>query len=148
MVEKSINRLIFLTDEMPKLLNSISDEIMSQKLNPEKWSKKEILGHLIDSATNNHQRFIRGQFETNPEIRYDQNNWNKYNCYQEIESSQLISFWTIYNQHLIEVMKRIPSNNLTKKIKVGNELPTIEFLIIDYIEHLEHHLKQLVGNDL
>ncbi len=50
---------------------------MSIKLFPNKWSKKEIIGHLINSATNNHQRFVRCQFETIPKIVYDQNKWKE-----------------------------------------------------------------------
>lgn len=72
MIEKAINRLNFIIDKVPNILSEISEENMSVKPLPTKWSKKEIIGHLIDSATNNHQRFVRGQFEYNPEILYDQ----------------------------------------------------------------------------
>ena len=79
------------------MLTQISEEKMSEKPAPNKWSKKEIIGHLIDSATNNHHRFVRGQFEAIPEIRHNQNGWNKYSFYQQIDSKQIILFWTIYN---------------------------------------------------
>ena len=98
---------------------------------------------LIDSATNN-QRFIRAQFEHNPEIRYDQVKWNEFNFYREIDSAQIISFWTIYNKQLVEILKRLPSNNLDRQVKVGEALLTLQFLINDYVEHLEHHLKQII----
>ena len=117
---------------------------MSTKPAPTKWSKKEIIGHLIDSATNNHQRFVRGQFENIPEISYDQNNWNEFSFYNQIDSKQIISFWTIFNKQIIEIIKRIPKENLEKQIKIGNNILTLEFLIIDYVEHLEHHLKQII----
>lgn len=71
MIEESINRLIYIIHEAPKLLMGIGEEKMLLKPSIDKWSKKEILGHLIDSATNNHQRFVRAQFEMNPEIVYD-----------------------------------------------------------------------------
>lgn len=145
MIKKSLARLDYLINTVPALLSEIDDEKMSLKLGPEKWSQKEILGHLIDSATNNHQRFVRGQFEIEPEIVYNQNEWNKFNFYQEIESSQIISFWTVYNKHMLEVIKRIPAENLDKKIKIGEELVSLEFLIIDYVKHIEHHLVQLVN---
>ncbi|MBK8875414.1 MAG: hypothetical protein IPN13_16465 [Bacteroidetes bacterium] len=109
-----------------------------------KWLKvafnklsKRNSGHLIDGATNNHQRFVRGQFETVPEISYDQNNWNTFSYYQQIDSQQIITFWTIYNRQLIEIIKRIPSDNLKKMIRVGAKTVTIENLVIEYIEHLE-----------
>jgi hypothetical protein len=144
MIEKALNRLEYIINITPKMLTEISEENMSTKPSPTKWSKKEIIGHLIDSATNNHQRFVRGQFENIPEISYDQNNWNEYSFYNQIESKQIISFWTIYNKQIIEIIKRIPKGNLEKQIKIGNNILTLEFLIIDYVEHLEHHLKQII----
>ncbi len=144
MIEKALNRLEYIINLTPKMLTEISEENMSTKPSPTKWSKKEIVGHLIDSATNNHQRFVRGQFENIPEISYDQNNWNEFSFYNQIESKQIISFWTIYNKQIIEIIKRIPKENLEKQIKIGNNILTLEFLIIDYVEHLEHHLKQII----
>ena len=144
MIEKALNRLEYIINLTPKMLTEISEENMSTKPSPTKWSKKEIIGHLIDSATNNHQRFVRGQFENIPEISYDQNNWNEFSFYNQIDSKQIISFWTIYNKQIIEIIKRIPKGNLEKQIKIGNNILTLEFLIIDYVEHLEHHLKQII----
>jgi hypothetical protein len=144
MIEKAIHRLNIIIDKVPQILREISEDEISIKPSPNKWSKKEVLGHLIDSATNNHQRFIRGQFELTPEIRYDQNKWIEFSFYQEIESKQIINFWTVYNQQLVEIIKRIPSDNLTKQIRVGENLVTLEFLIVDYVAHLEHHLKQII----
>jgi hypothetical protein len=144
MIEKALNRLEYIINLTPKMLTEISEENMSTKPSPTKWSKKEIIGHLIDSATNNHQRFVRGQFENIPEISYDQNNWNEFSFYNQIESKQIISFWTIYNKQIIEIIKRIRKENLEKQIKIGNNILTLELLIIDYVEHLEHHLKQII----
>lgn len=143
MIERAINRLNFIIDKVPNILSEISEENMSVKPLPTKWSKKEIIGDLIHSATNNHQRFVRGQFESIPEIRYDQNKWNECGFYQQIDSKQIISFWTIYNKQLIEIIKRIPTENLKRQIRVGEKLLTLEFLINDYVEHLEHHLNQV-----
>ena len=84
-----------------------------------KWSKKEVLGHLIDSATNNHRRLVQSQFEVAPLIAYDQNNWNKYNFYNQISSKQLISFWTIYNQQLVELIKLLPKESLLRECNTG-----------------------------
>lgn len=144
MLEKSINRLEYLINIIPQLLIKIGEEELSFKKYANKWSKKEILGHLIDSATNNHQRFIRGQFEQNPEIVYNQDKWNEHSFYQQIDYNQIITFWTIYNKQLIEIINRIPIENLKNQIKVGDKLLSLEFLIIDYVEHLEYHLKQVI----
>ena len=144
MILQAISRLNFIIDTVPSILTQISEVKMSERPSLNKWSKKEILGHLVDSATNNHQRFVRGQFETIPEICYDQNEWNKCSFYQQIESEQIILFWAIYNRQLIEIVKRIPTDNLKKQVKVGENLMTIEYLFIDYVAHLEHHLKQII----
>ncbi len=143
--KRAIDRLSNILVNAPKVLTQISEEKMAEKPDTSKWSKKEIMGHLIDSATNNHQRLVRGQFETIPEITYDQNNWNKYNCYQYIDSKQIISFWTIYNKQLIEIVKRIPTDNLERQVKIGDNTLTIACLIIDYVAHVEHHLKQVIS---
>lgn len=137
-------RLTYLCDTIPPLLTAIDEELFSTKTSPGKWSKKEIMGHLIDSATNNHQRFVRTQFENKPAIVYDQNKWNAFNFYQQISGQQIISFWTIYNRQLIELIRHIPKANLQLECRVGEKLLTLDFLITDYVEHLEHHLKQVV----
>lgn len=143
MIDKAISRLSYIIEKVPNILAEIGEEKMSLKPLPSKWSKKEIIGHLIDSATNNHQRFVRGQFETLPEIRYDQDKWNEFGFYQQIDSKQIISFWAIYNKQLLEIIKRIPEENLKRQIKVGENLLTLDFLIADYVDHLEHHLRQV-----
>ncbi|WP_233164603.1 DinB family protein [Pedobacter sp. ASV28] len=143
-VEQSINRLEFLTSHIPRLLSEIEEANLSLKISPKKWSKKEIIGHLIDSATNNHQRFIRGQFELNPEISYNQDKWNEFNFYNDISGKQIISFWKFYNQQLMEIVKRIPKENLSKEVRIEDKSLTLAFLFIDYVKHLEHHLKQIV----
>jgi hypothetical protein len=146
MTKETISRLQFLIDTIPSLLTEIDEVEFSEKPNLEKWSKKEIIGHLIDSATNNHQRFVRCQFENIPKIVYDQNNWNKFNYYQQINKKQIIEFWTIYNKQLVELIKNIPNQNLFKECKTSDEKNyTIGFLISDYVEHLEHHLQQIVS---
>jgi hypothetical protein len=145
MTKNSISRLQYLIDTIPSLLTEIEEIKFSEKQNLEKWSKKEILGHLIDSATNNHQRFVRCQFENIPKIVYDQNNWNKFNFYQQIDKNQIIQFWTIYNKQLVHLIKNIPNENLLKECKTSDDKNyTIEYLISDYVEHLEYHLQQIV----
>lgn len=145
MKSNSVNRLKVLLANIPALLLEISEDLFSMKINSTKWSKKEILGHLIDSAANNHQRFIRVQYENIPTIKYDQNKWNELNHYQQLESKHIIQLWTIYNQHLLEILKRIPEENLGMELNVGNEINvTLQFLMDDYLLHLEHHLKQIV----
>ncbi|MBE8714976.1 DinB family protein [Sphingobacterium hungaricum] len=146
MIENTINRLKFLLATIPTKLQEIDENIFSERSMPNKWSKKEILGHLIDSATNNHQRFIRCQFEENPLISYDQEKWVQTSNYQAADKRQLIDFWTAYNSHLVHIMTAIPQEKLTNSCKmIDGSTHTLAFLINDYVDHLEHHLKQLVN---
>ncbi len=75
---------------------------------------------------------------------YDQNKWNKFNFYQQITGQQIINFWTVYNKQLLEIIQHISNENLQYECKVGDKFLTLEFLIDDYVEHLEHHLRQVV----
>jgi DinB superfamily len=145
MIKNAGDRLEYLCNIIPALLTNIDDHSFSEKVKPEKWSKKEIIGHLIDSATNNHQRFVRVQFEDRPNIAYDQNKWNSYNFYQQIDRQQIINFWTVYNRQLIELIRRIPNENLERPCLIGEKVLTLGFIINDYVEHLEHHLGQVVS---
>jgi len=118
MATKSIERLNYLCNTIPELLLEIDEDIFSAKPNPEKWSKKEIIGHLIDSATNNHQRFVRGQFEEIPTTIYDQNKWNECSYYQLMNSRQLITFRTVYNKQLVEFIQHIPEDKLIRRVDI------------------------------
>ena len=145
MITDTIDRLRHLCEIIPPLLERISGDEFSGKPAPEKWSKKEILGHLIDSAANNHHRFIRARYENKPLISYDQNEWNRLSHYNEIDKDHLIGFWTLYNKQLIEIASRIKQDELKSEVFVKPDQPvTLEFIINDYLVHLEHHLKQLV----
>lgn len=144
MSHPSIPKLAQLIDQIPDRLNDMNDQQLAAKPDPDKWSKKEIIGHLIDSASNNHHRFVRGQFEDRPDIRYDQVLWNRHNGYQHIDSKQLIAFWTLYNKHLLEVIQRIPDAHMQREVRVGEQLFTIDFLITDYVDHMMHHMKQIL----
>lgn len=144
MTPNSITRLLNLCDTIPSKLRSIDEPSFSAKPLPDKWSKKEILGHLIDSATNNHQRFVRGQFEEVPIIIYNQVEWNKNSYYQAMDSGQIIQFWEAYNRHLIALLQLIPAENMLSKVDRCEEEPkTLEYILEDYVNHLEHHLRQI-----
>jgi len=143
-MQQTASELASLIHQYSDRLYGLKEEEVSIKLSPTKWSKKEILGHLIDSAANNHQRFIRVQFEHRPLIAYDQNSWVTYNHYNELTAKQLIRFWFVYNKHLIEIIKRIPEENLERECKMKDgKFVTLDFLINDYVVHLEHHLNAL-----
>ena len=144
MIETAIQKLDVICKNAPDMFSRISHEQWETKPSPDKWSKKQILGHLIDSATNNHHRFVRSQFERSPAISYDQNLWNKHNYYQEIEPDQLIKFWTLYNIQLLELVKRIPESLFQNKLKMGENEYSLAFVFQDYVAHLKHHLNQIL----
>src|SRR6185503_8328289 len=99
--EQILDQLQYLVDTIPGILKNIPENEFSGKPAPDKWSKKEIIGHLIDSATNNHHRFVRAQFEEAPIILYDQDEWNNHGYYQKMDGHQLITFWEMYNRHIL-----------------------------------------------
>lgn len=139
------------------ILDSISSEELSDKPLIHKWSKKEILGHLIDSAYNNHQRFLRAEKKGNLIFEgYDQDEWVTRNNYQNRGSKEVISLFNaaqLHISHLIsaideEVLMQTTSDHNFDMIcmeRVENGKPSsLGYLIGDYIGHLEHHLKQVV----
>lgn len=122
----------------------IGFEEFDYKPSENQWSKKEILGHLIDSASHNHHRIIRAQFEESPKILYQQNDWCHYGSYQSMKTTHLIEFWGMYNKHLILLVLALPVTSLKRKVSFENISMSIEELISDYIKHLEHHLNQIL----
>ena len=131
----------------PQLYRMNHDE-MSSKPDPHNWSKKEILGHLIDSAANNHQRFVRAV--DNVAVRfptYDQNEWVRIQRYNEMSWSFLVTLWSAYNRHLSHIIEFIPEDAESSPCNIGKEEPvTLEFVVKDYLRHLQHHLKDILEN--
>lgn len=109
------------------------------------WSKKEIIGHLIDSAANNHQRFVRTQLETpHASPPYAQEEWVRRQAYNSRPWLELLDFWKSYNLHLAWVIRQIPADALKRECKIGDHpVVSLEFLIKDYLSHLNLHLAQL-----
>ena len=124
------------------------------------WAPIEILGHLIDSAANNHQRFVRAQFTDDLVFPgYVQDQWVSGQKYHEASWPDLIQLWSSYNLHLAHVASVIPTDALTKPRAAHsldqiafnpvdkNEAATLEYLIRDYVAHLRHHLDQIFDNE-
>jgi hypothetical protein len=144
MTRDAVQRLIYLCDTLPALLHTISRDAFTLRPGPDKWSRLEILGHLVDSAVNNHTRFIRVQFEEQPAISYDPDRWNEAGHYNAMSPAVLIGFWESYNRYLAGLMGRIPDAMLDRTCITGPGEPvTLAFLITDYVLHLEHHLKEI-----
>ena len=115
---------------------------------PGKWSKKEILGHLIDSAQINLQRFIRCTYEENFRLTYEQDAWVTVQRYQEAAVNDLIDLWILLNKQIISVLKNYPLDRVGARCdnsKLEPNLQTVAWLANDYTEHLKHHMRQIVA---
>jgi hypothetical protein len=145
MLSPTISRFHNLLNTLPAKLIAIPADVFSYKPAPNKWSKKEIIGHLTDSAANNHQRFVRIPFQLNPHIVYEQDNWVKHNYHQQKEQKDVIHFWEVYNRHLLFVIEQIPNEDLARTCYTnGTEPVTLKWLIEDYVSHMEHHLREVL----
>ncbi len=113
-----------------------------------KWSKKEVLGHLIDSAQNNIRRLIVTQYQPNDKIIYEQNKWVEVNQYQTMSTRDIIDLWRLLNLQYHHIAQQIPVNTLDLTCDTGKgeiSLHTLSFLIEDYWGHQQHHLRQIIG---
>jgi len=128
------------------LLYKITEDEYLVKPAPEKWSKKEILGHLVDSAQTNIRRFVVAQYEERPHIVYAQNAWVTAANYQQYDTKGLIALWELLNKHACIILKNIPAGSEKRECLTG-ALHTIEWLAQDYNKHLLHHLHQALDMD-
>jgi hypothetical protein len=137
-------------DREAVLLRAVAERDASVKPSPKVWSKKEELGHLIDSATNNHVRFVRAVIE--PGFRglgYEQDAWVSLHGYQEMPWTEIIDFWQRYNYFLAGLVRRIPEDRLSASCVVGESVPvTLQFLIEDYTLHMQHHLDHILAREM
>lgn len=116
------------------------DGYASINLGPDKWSLKEILGHLIDSAANNHQRFVRLQETAVLEFPAYSPEWIAIQKYNDMNFDDLLDLWKSYNIFLAHLMRTADPGSLTH-VWVRDEADlTLEFLMTDYLEHLRSHL--------
>ncbi len=141
-------------------LREISDEQSKLAKDPGKWSAREVLGHLIDSAANNHQRFVRAQFSDELVFQgYEQADWVRVQRYSDEPWHQLIQLWKHYNLHLAHLISAIPEQTLTQSRALHNldriawetvdkkDQTTLEYFVRDYVGHLRHHLAQILAED-
>ena len=134
----------------------MDEERASRKPAPGKWSPKEIIGHLIDSASNNHGRFVRAQQNEDMVFEpYDQDFWVEAQGYQERSWRDLLPLWRHFNIHIASIIELIPQETLSRQRTVHNldrvgfrtvprnQPATLEYFIRDYLDHLKHHLAQI-----
>jgi hypothetical protein len=127
--------------------SQIPEPEFSAKPNPSKWSKKEVVGHLIDSAQSNLRRFVVGQYEHQPNIVYQQDFWVQANGYQQMKSEDVIALWRLINLQIATVLSNTPKENYSREVNTGKgtpELHAIEWLASDYVKHMKHHINQVI----
>lgn len=137
--------LVNTVDEAAQNLKTIGPQIVQYKSAPSVWSVQELIGHLLDSAVNNHHRFIRAQ-ETAPLVfpKYEQNAWVEAQDYNTSPWPELLTLWQLYNHHLAQVIAKIPQDKRKVICHIGSYEPvTLEYLVVDYLDHLQHHLRQI-----
>jgi hypothetical protein len=147
-LQTALQRLEKHIQEIPELFRQIPADTILVKPAPNKWSKQEILGHLIDSALNNLKRFTDAQIHPQPYqvLRYIQDEVVAVNRYRQLPLEHLLQLWSVLNKQIGYVVSNIPAEKLSYIIITpAGESHTLEWLAIDYVEHMEHHLKQVFG---
>ena len=118
-------------------LRALSEHDANRDRGPGKWTRKEVLGHLIDSAVNNHQRFVGPG--------YDQDAWVASQAYRSRPWTELLALWEALNRHLVHVMAHVPPERLGTECLIGDNPPaTLEWWMTDYTRHLNHHLAKIL----
>jgi DinB superfamily len=132
-------------DEAQVVLRQVTESESIQPVLPGGWSRKQVLGHLIDSASNNHQRFVRAALQPSLELPgYDQDGCVRVQAVQEAPWPLLVALWSEYNRYLAHVIAHLPEEKLETICRIGSHEPmTLRFIAEDYLEHMLHHLRQI-----
>ena len=143
-MEETIDKLIDAIEEFLKIDQASMD--WETKPSANKWSKKEIIGHLIDSAQVNLQRFVRCTYEEKFKLIYAQDEWVAAAHYQDAAIKEILDLWILLNRQIIRVLSNYPDTRVNTLCDTGkNEisLHTVEWLAADYVVHMKHHLAQI-----
>lgn len=154
----SATRLRAAVDAGARDLAALTDAESARRPAPGRWSPREVIGHLIDSASNNHGRFVRALSQDDLVFPgYAQDGWVEAQRYAEAPWGELVALWAAFNRHLARVMDAMPTDARTRPRARHNldqiafrTLPsgapaTLEWFMADYVDHLEHHLRQVLG---
>jgi hypothetical protein len=144
--EQLLSQLRQLVDRVPPALRSISEEQAATDSGPDKWSAKQELGHLLDSAMVNHYRWARVLAEQNPMLPgYDGSKWVELHNYQRRSWADLIDTWETLNQHILMLAEGIPASGWQRPAVFDGKPATLEFMLNDYVHHAADHLAHFSG---
>ena len=134
-----------LLDEVPPRLEELSETTVSRKPTPVKWSPKEHLGHVLDSAANNHRRLVLIQLEDSPALPgYDGDRWVEVHAYQQKDWRELIYLWRALNRQLLAAVESAPEPAWQRTCTIAGAGPlTLKFVFEDYVDHMLHHLQHI-----
>jgi DinB family protein len=137
--------LLRIVDTAEAILRAVGEQESAKPVLAGGWSRKQVIGHLIDSASNNHQRFVRASLQDSLEFpAYDTDGCVQVQAMQQEPWTQLMALWTHYNRHLAHVIAHLPPAKLETPCRIGSDQPvTLRFLAEDYVRHLLHHLSQI-----
>ena len=128
------------------LKSDLLNKNWNYKAGPNRWSKKEIIGHLIDSAQINLQRFVRATYTEEFKVTYEQMEWVDAQRYGHADIQELLDLWRLLNKQIVRVLENYPTDRLQVRCDTGKtsvSFQTVEFLAQDYVNHLNHHLKAI-----
>jgi hypothetical protein len=147
-MQKISKALLSILEEFNEKINAITIADLYAKPQPSKWSKIEILGHLVDSAQNNLRRFLCCQYESPvPLIVYDQDFWVNANGYHQASKDDVMALWILLNRRIAHVLSTMSPNYYKSLCNVGRHEPqlrTLKWLADDYLNHIKHHLDQIL----
>ena len=152
-----VDDLLHTLDRAAPALAGIGNERSRLHPAPGKWSPREVIGHLVDSASNNHQRFVRAQLQSDLVFPgYDQAAWVSLQRYADAPWHDLVALWVGFNRHIARVMEAVSEEELTRPrlrhnlqelawVPVAQDQPaTLEYFMRDYVKHLRHHVRQVL----
>lgn len=141
------NGILGYIDVWEEKLKNLSFDTISQKRNKQNRTIKQILGHLIDSAANNHQRMVRLQYNEKlnfPDYQQDNDLWIELQDYQNADWNIIIQLWKYYNLHMIHVINSVDYSKLNNSWQsFEDNTVTLKQIIEGYLGHVELHFNEI-----
>ena len=145
-MEKVARDLKLIIEKYYPVFKDMPSGIQTAKPLAGSWTKKQELGHLVDSAHNNLQRFVRVQYQESVKISYNPDEWVRINDYQKMPWNELVDLWSVLNKQIARILSALPVDFQDKALDIGAQEPNIHplsFVAEDYVVHMQHHLDHI-----